>query len=234
MKKGFINKLLHLLSAIEDLLVFLFCFAFFLVGLYGLYDSYMIYRQANDSSILKFKPGYEEVLPEKEIQGNMVAWLTLEGTRIDYPVMQGDNNFEYLNKNPYGEYSLSGSIFLDYRNKPDFSDEYSLLYGHHMENGYMFGDLDRYRDKEFFDAHTGGTLHVNGEEKELRILAVLQVLATDEVIFNPEASSKEKVMEKVREEAVFKREGEGSRLVACSTCRFPSTAERTVVIAEVV
>lgn len=226
-------KWIRLLSTIEDLLVFLFCLLFFLAGVYGLYDSYLIYRQANDSSILKYKPGYEAELPEKEIQGNMVAWLTLEGTGIDYPVMQGENNFEYLNKNPYGEYSLSGSVFLDYRNHADFSDDYSLLYGHHMEKGYMFGELDLYRDSAFFAEHMEGNLHVNGKDRKIRILAVLEVMATDEVIFNPSGSDREAVLGRIREAALLSRKEKGEQLIALSTCRYPSTAERTVVIAEI-
>lgn len=43
----------------------------------------------------------------------MVAWLTIDDTKIDYPVMQGKDNTEYLNKDPYGDYALAGSIFLD-------------------------------------------------------------------------------------------------------------------------
>lgn len=55
--------------------------------------------------------------------------------------MQGEDNMEYLNKDPYGDYSLSGSIYMDSRNTSDMSDDYLLLYGHHMENDYMFGSI---------------------------------------------------------------------------------------------
>ena len=97
--------------------VLLFCFlCFILIGLYGVYDSYMVYMNANDTSILKYKPT-DDVLPDdKKISDDMVAWLTMNDTTIDYPVMQGETNNDYLNKNPYGEYSLSGAIFLDSNN----------------------------------------------------------------------------------------------------------------------
>ncbi len=228
MKKG--KGLIRLLSVGEDLLVLLFCMCLLLAGGYGLADTYLVYQQANDDSILKYRPGYEGEAPEKEISGRMTAWLTLEGTGIDQPVMQGDSNFEYLNKNPYGEFSLSGSVFLDCRNSPDYSDEYILVYGHHMENGGMFGDLDLYRKKSFFDQHRQGTLIVNGEERTITVKAVLDVLAVDEVIFSPENRTKKEILEKISQSAVQERSADGEHLIAFSTCRYPNTADRTVVI----
>ena len=98
-----LKKVIHILSEIEDAFVFLICVLLFLIGLYALIDSYLVYQHANDTSLLKHKPGYEAEEVDREIVGNMVAWVSLEGTNIDYPVMQGINNEEYLNKDPYGD-----------------------------------------------------------------------------------------------------------------------------------
>ena len=120
-------------------------YSFVSAWLIWIYDSYMVYQQATDNSILKYKPGYEtDDETNKKITGNMVAWLTIDDTNVDYPVMQGEDNNEYLNKDPFGDYALSGSIFLDSRNDPEFKDYYSLIYGHHMEHGMMFGAIDEY------------------------------------------------------------------------------------------
>lgn len=127
-------------------------------------DAYMVYTGANDSSILKFKPAAGNTEALRELSDDAVAWLTVDNTRIDYPVMQGKTNEEYLNKDPYGEFSLSGSIFLDSRNDKSFGDEYSLIYGHHMEYEAMFGALDGYAGKAFFDAHKTGTLTVENAQ----------------------------------------------------------------------
>ena len=127
------KKIIRLIDGLIDKSILLVCIVLFLLGSYGLYDSYMVYQQATDNSILKYKPGYEtDDETDKEIAGNMVAWLTVDDTNIDYPVMQGEDNNEYLNKDPFGDYALSGSIFLDSRNNPEFKDYYSLIYGHHM------------------------------------------------------------------------------------------------------
>lgn len=221
---------LKLLDRGEDILVLLFFLCFFSIGIYGLYDSLLVYKLANDDSILKYKPGYEGAISEKELQGRMVAWLTLDGTGIDYPVMQGDTNYEYLNKNPFGEYSLSGSIFLDAANKSDFSDEYSLLYGHHMENGYMFGALDQYRKEDFFLENSSGTLLVGKEKKKITIFAVLTVMATENTLFEVENRTKKEVLDLIQASAFLYRQVKTEKLIAFSTCRYPDTAERTVVV----
>ena len=98
---GKFKKVIYILSEIEDAFVFLICILLFLIGLYALVDSYLVYQHANDTSLLKHKPGYEKD-DGRDIVGNMVAWLTVDDTKIDYPVMQGENNEEYLNKDPYG------------------------------------------------------------------------------------------------------------------------------------
>lgn len=226
-------KIIRFIDWLLDKTVFLICLIFFLLGTYGLYDSYMVYQHTMDNSILKFKPGYESAeAPEKEIQGNMAAWLTLDDTKVDYPVMQGKDNTEYLNKDPFGEYSLAGSIFLDWRNDPTFGDPYSLIYGHHMEQGMMFGALDAYMDRGFFDSHRTGTLTVGETPYNIRLFAVMDCIATEEAIFAP--TETDGTLDFVLEHAMYLDNNalprDGERLLALSTCKYPDTAERTVVV----
>lgn len=229
-----LDKAVRYLDRAEDLAVFLLCMALFLAGAYGLYDSFLVYRGADNGSILKYKPGSKDARDAgKEIQGNMVAWLTLDATGIDYPVMQGGTNTEYLNKNPFGEYSLSGSIFLDSRNSPDFRDGYSLVYGHHMEGGMMFGALDAFLDREFFDTHKSGTLSVGEVSYSIRIFAVIEAEATNEWIFAPTEMEASGTLDYIKKHAVFMDKTAnvdgGKPLLGMSTCKYPDTADRTVV-----
>ncbi len=152
------RKMIVFADKVFDRIVILASLLFFLVCIYAMYDAAMVYYNANDSSVLKYKPDLNNPEILREISEDAIAWITVDNTKIDYPVMQGKNNKEYLNKNPFGRYSLSGSIFLDARNKSDFSDRYSLLYGHHMDYGAMFGALDEFKDKEYFDSHRTGQL----------------------------------------------------------------------------
>lgn len=233
-----LRKTIHILDKVEDIIAFLLCVLLFLIGLYALADSYLVYQHANDTSLLKYKPSYGSTADAREIVGNMVAWLTVDDTNIDYPIMQGKNNEEYLNKDPYGDYSLSGSIFLDFRNSADFTDPYSLIYGHHMEGNYMFGALHSFLEEDFFDEHTSGTLIVGDTEYDLNIFAAMNAEATNNIIFCPTEYELNDVLTYVKENAEIVREetvdsiSQGSRIVALSTCKYPDTVYRVVVFAE--
>lgn len=84
------------------------------------------------------------------INPDVVAWIVIPNTSINYPVVRGSNNERYLNHTVKGEYNKSGSIFMDYLNAPDFSDNHTIIYGHHMNDGSMFTPLDNYESEAFF------------------------------------------------------------------------------------
>lgn len=229
------RKIIRFIDNMIDRAVFLVCLILFLLGSYGLYDSYMVYQQATDNSILKYKPGYEtDDATNKEIKENMVAWLTVDNTSIDYPVMQGEDNNEYLNKDPFGDYSLAGSIFLDSRNNPKFDDYYSLVYGHHMEQGMMFGVLDDYLKEGYLDSHSSGTLTVCDDKYKLRFFAVLECEATEPSIFAPTENDDE-TLDFIKQNALFLDDSslpkDNEKLLGLSTCKYPDTVERTLIFA---
>lgn len=229
-----IKKVVSGLEYLTDACLFLLCLAVFSSGAYAIYDSCMVYSQAKDVSLLKYKPEYE--LPMEEEKRipleHMVAWLTLEDTPVDFPVMQGKDNMEYLNKDPYGQYSLAGSIFLDSRNQPDFSDPYSLIYGHHMEHGSMFGALDRFLDETYFFSHREGTLTVGEEALKIRTMAVVETGGEEEAVFAP-TENDSLTLPFIEEHALYRDHsvsmGKQDRLIALSTCKYPDTSDRIIV-----
>lgn len=230
--KDFGKKIIRLIDSLIDKSVLLVCIVLFLLGSYGLYDSYMVYQQATDNSILKYKPGYEtddEI--DKKITGSMVAWLTIDNTNVDYPVMQGKDNNEYLNKDPFGDYSLAGSIFLDSRNNPEFDDYYSLVYGHHMEQGMMFGAIDEYLNEDYFNSHRTGSLVVGKKTYKIRIFSVLECEATEESIFAPTENGN--TLNYIKQHALFLDDTalpkDNEKLLGLSTCKYPDTVDRTLI-----
>ena len=235
MKK--LKKVIRILDRMEDTCCFMLCVLLFLIGLYALVDSYLVYQHVNDTSLLKHKPGYETD-DGRDIVGNMVAWLTVEDTKIDYPVMQGENNEEYLNKDPYGDYALSGSIFLDFRNQADFTDPYSLIYGHHMEGDYMLGSLHSFLEEDYFQKHKKGELIVGDTTYDLNIFAVMNTEATKDILFSPTEHTQKDVIGYIRGHAkrcrkeVADQLSDESRIVALSTCKHPDSVYRVVVFAE--
>ena len=86
----------------------------------------------------------------KEINADVIAWVQIPVLDISYPVVQGADNTFYLSHLFSGEKNINGSIFVDYHNKPDFSDQNTIIYGHNMRNGSMFGTLSNYENREVY------------------------------------------------------------------------------------
>ena len=93
------------------------------------------------------------ILALHEENPDCIGWLTIDGTRIDYPVMYrpGDKNY-YLHRDFNGEYSANGCLFLAEECVPGDSDNL-IIYGHHMNSGKMFADLEKYKDEGFYEEH---------------------------------------------------------------------------------
>ena len=89
----------------------------------------------------------------RAVNPEIVAWLTIGGTNIDYPVAQHNDNDYYLHHLFSGEWNSSGCLFMDCNNQVDFSDRHTIIYGHHMDNGTMFQNLMGYKDQSFYDEH---------------------------------------------------------------------------------
>ena len=83
----------------------------------------------------------------KKVNPDVIAWIQIPALDISYPVVQGKDNYYYLHHMFDGQENKNGSIFVDYHNQPDFLDSNTIVYGHNMKNGSMFGTLDRYQDQ---------------------------------------------------------------------------------------
>lgn len=82
-----------------------------------------------------------------------VGWITINDTKVDYPIVKGQNNDYYLKQNFDKDYDERGSIYMDYRNIGQGLDKHTIVYGHNMKDKTMFGDLSYYMDKTFLDEH---------------------------------------------------------------------------------
>jgi sortase B len=89
----------------------------------------------------------------KAINSNAVAWLYSPNTAIDYPVMRTENYSYYLDRLPDGRKNANGSLFIDYNNTSDFSGALTVIYGHNMKSGKMFGSLPSYKSQSYFNQH---------------------------------------------------------------------------------
>lgn len=225
-----------------------------LYAVYALWDNNQILAAAVDvqADMIKLKP---EVIPEAEGQSasfeellqvnpDVCGWISMDNTRIDFPTLQGDSNLTYINTDVYGNFALAGSIFLDTRCSRDFSDSYSLLYGHHMDNGNMFGDLALYKDETFFRENRSGTLILPDNAYQLEIICCMLVDASDDYIFEPQNAQHDingllqyaetgsvHLNRDVLERA---KEAENLQIIALTTCSTEFTDARTIILAVMV
>ena len=89
----------------------------------------------------------------KAANQDVAGWIRIPGTTVDYPVLTNSEKDYYLRRNFYGNSSVAGSIFCDYQNTNDLSQDHIVIYGHHMAVSTMFADVAKYRNKDFFDSH---------------------------------------------------------------------------------
>ncbi len=107
------------------------------------------------------------------------GWISIAGTNINYPVMHTPSNPQkYLNKNFYGEYSYSGTPFLDARCSADSTN--LIIYGHHMNNGTMFADLCNYNDYSYFTEHPTVVLETKGGAFAYSVFSAMKVKSDDD------------------------------------------------------
>lgn len=81
------------------------------------------------------------------------GWIWNPGTDIDYPVVQGPDNDYYLNRTADRKRSIIGSIFMESKNRGDFQDDVTVLYGHHIRGGRMFSSLSGYKKQSYYEEH---------------------------------------------------------------------------------
>lgn len=197
----------RLLTFIQIVLIIFILYNGYKIGSYY-YDRYKAQQNFNETSaifneiIVDEGPDEVEVVREgldipkdekakrlierlKGINPDIVAYIKIEGTRIDYPVVYKDNDY-YLRRDIHGEYSVPGSIFIEETNNPDFSDRNTVLYGHNMSNGAanmapMFMDTEKYVDQEFVNSGQGRIIEIYTEEgyKEYQVISAYYVNAFD-------------------------------------------------------
>ena len=110
-----------------------------------------------------------------EISPDIRGWIWLEGTKVDYPVMQSKDNDYYLNRAVNGTWNKVGTPFMDFRNNGDFSDRLTVIYGHYMGDGSMFTDIHNYKSQKFYDEHPYIDLYTpDGNYRILPVAGVYQ------------------------------------------------------------
>ncbi|MFV0381330.1 MAG: class B sortase [Breznakia sp.] len=105
---------------------------------------------------------------------DVFAWIVVKDTEISYPVVKGKDNEYYLTHTFSGASNYAGAIFMDYRQKTDFSEYNTFVYGHNVLHGTMFAELQNYMDKTFFEKHPYVYLYTKTGSYKLQVYSAYQ------------------------------------------------------------
>ena len=228
------NKILEILAALFIILMLLY-------GAYSLWDTCQINRRAFISGeLMKYKPaGKTDESPSlqelQKINPDVCAWLTVDGTKIDYPVVQGSDNSEYLSKTFKGYDNTVGTIFVNAYNHADFNDRNTIIYGHYMYNGTMFNELEQYHEKSFWEKYPSFYIYTpDGNVATYQIYSVGVVKDTSEGYtyqFADDAAFAS-FLEATKASSLYDtgvEVGNDSQIVTLSTCTREGNDDRTIV-----
>lgn len=182
----------------------------------------------------------QSVLDAQEMNGDILGWLTLEGTRIDYPFVQAGDNDYYLRRDINEEFAYAGTLFMDYRCTADFSASPVVIYGHNMKNGTMFSDLRRFDSAAFFGENNLGWLYLPDATYRIDPFAYLLVRSDDSNLYAFDLETdmqREQLLAYIRETALRYRElslTAEDKLLVLSTCAYDFNKARNVVVARLV
>ena len=176
--------LLLFFNKVMNYIIYLLFFIIVCICFYAIYDSYQIYDRVHIDRFLR--NAIDEVTNEVNFDylhnDNIIGWINIYDTLINYPILKSSDNKYYLNKDYKGQYSDAGSIFLDYRNN-NFNDNYSIIYGHNLSYGGMFSDIKKYKNREYFNNHLNGKLKLRNKSYDINVLMFAKINAYD-IVYN--------------------------------------------------
>ena len=236
------RKMIKGANTVIDTLVLIVVILLVAFAAYALWDSSQIYGAADKTEYAVYKPteakggkGFHEL---QAINPEVIGWLTVYGTNIDYPVTQGPDNMKYINTDAEGNYSLSGAIFLDSDNSRDFSDFNNILYGHHMEKKEMFGEIGSFEKETTFDTHPYGNLYHDGKDYGIEFFALVYTDAYDYELFtaNVKGAERQAYLDDLRAKAMQHRDlavTPDDHIILLSTCSSDTTNGRDILVGKI-
>ena len=167
------------------------------------------------------------------------AWIQLEGTSLDYPIMRWTDNSFFLSHLPDGSNHRNGSVFLDFRNSPDFSDINTLIYAHTAQSDDMFGILKNYRVQSFYEENPVMYIFTPYGDFELVLFAGYLLdsgYETPPLNFADEDAFENHVADIKRRSVFFSdvTAQRGDRIVSLCTCAYDYNNARLIIVGKLV
>lgn len=196
-----------------------------LIGLGVLLNFYVVGDLEDNVKVEEFKEvihnsssSKEEGVDWSKFTKDTVAFLEIPGV-VELPVVQGKDNDYYLHRGLSGKWKYSGTLFLDSNNEKDFSDDNSVVYGHNMANGTMFGKLKKFKEKSWSKKHSRFYLWVREGNKKLTYkVGRVVVVKPGSSLYRLSFSSEEDREDWLKSEGLWGNTLKGERVVTLSTC----------------
>lgn len=237
----FVVSLVVLIAA----LIGLGAIAFQYISQQRAYDDLEQYASLSDSENMTLADLTVDWDALRAVNPDIVAWVYVPDSPINYPVVQGDDNEEYLHKafdGSTGWLASAGTIFLDSTNSPDFSDQNSALYGHHMNDGSMFASLSDWQNNDEYNAHRDIYVLTPQGNYRLKTFALVKTTGDDALVqttFSSDESYQSYIQDKL-DRSVTTQQGEVlsaadiRQSMLFSTCEYSQADGRAVLFAAVV
>lgn len=240
------NRLL-LANFISIILIILFvsqCFAI----VKNLYTTYQVNKLNQQLSELKSVSQSDWSHGMKSVNEDYVGWLTVYGTNISLPVVQGDSNEDYLRRSIYGEWCEAGTVFLDKDVNLSENGNF-ILYGHLMNDGTMFAELSKFKDKEFIKDENNRIIQWECESGTYyyKVFAAMIVPGDSsangfinfrEWINKPEPDAAEQMIRVIEHQSFFYQSElfrkADNQFLFLTTCDYSKNNMRLVVVAELI
>lgn len=172
----------------------------------------------------------------KKMNADVIGWLYLDGTIINYPVVQGKDNDKYLHTLFDGSSGGAGTLFADCYTKKPFKQFNTIIYGHHMKDHSMFWLLDKFTEKEYAEEHPRFELITPEGKYHLEVWACVN-MASDSKLYTPNVEDKQAYIDMLRDNAYYTTDVKvktSDRLVLLSTCSYEYVNARHVVVGKLV
>ena len=169
---------------------------------------------------------------------DVVGWLRIDDSGVDYPIVLGEDNDFYLHHLPDGTENAAGSIMMDEANSGLFQETVNIIHGHHMRNGSMFGNLDDYGDEEYYRAHSVLRLYTPAGDYDVAVFAAYTV--NGYTFGYPTSFDDEAAFDQFIRKAISATPYEtgvdvayGDRILMLSTCAYSYNGARYVVMGKI-
>lgn len=236
-------------SSIFSTIVLVVAICVFCFSAFQLYKIFSSYKKGNDEydkiknlaiTVEQTKKGEEKFTVDFnklwEINPDTVAWIRFEEpSRINYPVVHSKDNKEYLKKLFGTGKNTYGTLFVDKDNSGNFQDKNTIIYGHRMKSGSMFGQLEKYMEESFYKEHPYFYMYTpDGKESKYQVISAAVVKDTSRTYTKTFQNDEEfmNYIDYVRSISNYQTDAEvtkDSHIVSLSTCTIDSNEDRFVL-----